>query len=75
MSQPTPTEIMAAIAALGDRMDRRFSILETKVDANTVAVAEIRGELRGLSSVPAVARRTIPVRPEPSPGVDSAYRR
>jgi hypothetical protein len=50
MSQPTNAELMAAIAALGDRMDRRFSILEVKVEANTVAIAEIRGELRGLSS-------------------------
>lgn len=50
MSQPTNAEIMQAIAALGERMERRLSVLEAKVESNTLAVVEMRGELRGLSS-------------------------
>ncbi len=71
MGQPTNAEIMAAIVALNDRMERRFNAVDARfnevdarfkdVDArfkesyaeqrhHAEAIAEVRGELRGLSA-------------------------
>ena len=64
MSHPSNSEIMTAIAALGDRMEKRFSaleakvgaldakvgILDAKVEGNTLAIVEMRGEMKGLSA-------------------------
>ena len=85
MSHPSNSEILTAIAALGDRMDKRFSaleakvgsleakvgsldakvgsldakvgsleakvgILDAKVEGNTLAIVEMRGEMKGLSA-------------------------
>ena len=49
MPEPTNTEIMNAITALGERIERRLTALENKVDANTCGIAELRGEVRQMS--------------------------
>ncbi|CAK0746598.1 conserved hypothetical protein [uncultured Gammaproteobacteria bacterium] len=50
MGQPTNAEVMAAIAALGERVNRGFAEVQTEQRRHAEAIAEIRGELRGLSS-------------------------
>lgn len=50
MSQPTNAEVMAAIAALGERVSRGFNEVQAEQRRHAEAIAEIRGELRGLSA-------------------------
>ncbi|MBF0093310.1 MAG: hypothetical protein HQL33_03075 [Alphaproteobacteria bacterium] len=42
-------EILAAIAAFGDRVDRRFDAIDTRIRALETEVAELKGEARQMS--------------------------
>lgn len=40
-------EILQAIAALGDRVERQIGALDTRIRALETGVAEMKGEMRG----------------------------
>jgi len=50
MSESTTTELLQAIHDLGQRMENRFTAIEAVQHRQAEAVAERRGEMRGLST-------------------------